>query len=819
MAYSKQMESILSVGLNTVSPWDALGPGEARQMKNFRLDEPGALVARLGYSVVRATLRAHSLFYGVTKFFAGVGASLYAGANFDAVIASGFDGLKLWFASFQDQVWVMNRAKQVRTDGVTSAPMSIAAPTTQPDAVVTPGGPLTGTYYYYVTFGDAAGYESNPSPISVSVFPVGASVNLSAIQVSAEPNVVKRRIYRGGGTQDAILFISDIPDNVTTTFTDNVDELTALDLDEELFLDNDVAPAARGVVGPYFGKLIAWSTVEHPARMYWTPTARPAAWPGANDNAAGNWVDCGSGDDEILIITNHNRYLVIYKQRSIWRLIGDPDTNDPELIDTNRGVTSQDGAVNAGGVDYFSGLEGLYTFNGDVVESVSAKVENVVEEGHLAYIDETNVRPRIGDYSTIACGLFDDTVYISFMNTDGVRDCYKFNSGQNAWAREASSMGGLISFCYVALPGTRMLAGLDAGGIVSIEQRFDGDGGTPIALSYQSGYFDQGNPNSIKRYGEIAIEFRIPPPSTLTIEALFDGGKTVLQLGTISSATTQWNHFALGRNASNLPDGEGVKAHNISIRISGAAVTQPIAIHKIVLFYYGEARTAKSFDSGVIDLGTQSDKSVQRFEVGYECGAALNWDVWTDLPGNVLASREVGAIPVTAGRHVETIVLTPRDGRFLRFMGWSTGPFQLHHLRVEKLDMAFYVDATRSYRTDFINSDDYVVAQLRDLELDYSSTAPIIATLFTDLPGGVLAARRTITFPARPTFGTERLQFDDAAHNFQTVDAKTFYVLFECPAGVGRVLGGAIGGRPFNGIYIDGATTPQGNYQSPVFAL
>jgi hypothetical protein len=99
----------------------------------------------------------------------------------------------------------------------------IPAPSTGINAAVGTAGALTGAYSYTQTFVTALG-ETAPWPGTATVVnPSSQRVNLTAI-APGPPGVIARRIYRTAATpQDPrnYQFLVEIPDNNTTTYTDN----------------------------------------------------------------------------------------------------------------------------------------------------------------------------------------------------------------------------------------------------------------------------------------------------------------------------------------------------------------------------------------------------------------------------------------------------------------------------------------------------------------------------------------------------------------------------------------------------------------------
>ena len=143
------------------------------------------------------------------------------------------------------------------------------------------------------------------------------------------------------------------------------------------------------MIGPHFSRLFAWSTALHKNRLFWTPPNLPQYWPGANDEQIGNWVDVGLDDEEIVWCTTHTNLLVIYKERSIWMLIGsDPGTAQLEQAYDGMGLAGQFALAPAGQIDYFVAPNGLHLFDMSQVHTISGQIlplfnQEVVNEGPL----------------------------------------------------------------------------------------------------------------------------------------------------------------------------------------------------------------------------------------------------------------------------------------------------------------------------------------------------------------------------------------------------------------------------------------------------
>lgn len=96
----------------------------------------------------------------------------------------------------------------------------VTDPSTALTAATGAAGLLTGTFYYKVTFIDAEDCETKPGPASSAVTPSSQQVSLSSIPLGGT-GVTGRRIYRSTTAGGTYRLVTEIADNVTTTYTDN----------------------------------------------------------------------------------------------------------------------------------------------------------------------------------------------------------------------------------------------------------------------------------------------------------------------------------------------------------------------------------------------------------------------------------------------------------------------------------------------------------------------------------------------------------------------------------------------------------------------
>jgi len=94
-------------------------------------------------------------------------------------------------------------------------------------------GVLTGDYYYRIAYITAIG-ETEPGEVSLLVQPSSQKVELTNIPTSSNSNVTGREIYRttASGSIIAMQLVATINDNITTTYSDNIADISLGELEE-----------------------------------------------------------------------------------------------------------------------------------------------------------------------------------------------------------------------------------------------------------------------------------------------------------------------------------------------------------------------------------------------------------------------------------------------------------------------------------------------------------------------------------------------------------------------------------------------------------
>lgn len=735
MSYQLKEQKIIPGGLNLLAPGDQVAEGDCLDLRHWwpgsagRLEQSPSLLTKNSPTVVSVQ---HSIcqadgriYYGGTD---GNLRQIGRGVN-DAAIDTGYDTTPLGMISYQGYVWIMNRAasKQRKDDGTTTSDWTPAAPSaptlydldwdgsaagsaTPNTAVGNPpevGGLLDGqAYYYYTTWQYGTLGESNPSTVA-TITPAPTSPHEGSIVrvvVGTAPSTATGwNIYRKVGPTPyrlnegvidiARTYVDDYGDEVHTHSDTQMLQLGIIMED-----DHDAAPAARVIADQvYNGRILVASSSTYPNRIWYTPALQPAFFRGSGNPNDGDWVDVGTDKgDAVLAMICHPGMVIIYRQRSIWRQVGDFGELNArlEVVVPDLGTVSVRGAVSTSLGDYFIGMDGVYKFNNDWAQKTSQKVEPVFRG--LA----TGTLPTLGTAyrSQMAIGYKNGRLWVSYADTGGTLIASMiYDVLTQRWFNSGDTYGAFLD------TGTDFLG---AGtGVFSVENSYSNLGSQ---LGYQSEFQDCGAPDHEKTFADLVIDHNTQG-ATITITIRTNKKRAATDsfvLTTITSSVQTRDVIPLvypsGYTTVALR-GLPIRAFDLSVRLTGSgASTTPVTIDSpILLHYYLEARQGKVFDTDETNHGMPGMvKTVDEveFDIDSTAGAGV-LQIYSDIPGGAMAARLGGGVAIaqTAGRQTIRIVLSsPIDGSLLRYVATTTTSFCVYGFRARVTPIGVHVDGTVS---------------------------------------------------------------------------------------------------------------------------
>jgi hypothetical protein len=202
----------LSAGIDLRRSPSLLKPNRARRLRNFSLQEPGALLVYPGWrthstaSLGAGRCQGGQRVYlsGSTFTLAAFGGSVYkpsdAGVWNAAVLAGLHASNEIYFPYDRDLVAVFDGSSVPKksTDGTTWTQMGITAPTVAPTASAVAGGSLTNGNTYELSYtytSSALGTESNASATVQQAVAAGNLTVRGSVTASADPQVDGINVY------------------------------------------------------------------------------------------------------------------------------------------------------------------------------------------------------------------------------------------------------------------------------------------------------------------------------------------------------------------------------------------------------------------------------------------------------------------------------------------------------------------------------------------------------------------------------------------------------------------------------------------------
>jgi hypothetical protein len=674
------------------------------------------------------------------------------------------------------------------SDGNTATNLANGAVTSLPN----------GTYTFYATFASTDDtIETNPSPVSNAVSLANQSVTLTNVPTSSDGRIGKRNVYAIGGTIQHALLVTTIPDNATTSWTFSFSDLDVTNGGEKMPTDNDPPPAAAGLIGPHFSRLFAWSTAANPNRLFYTEPGLPQYWPGSADPAVGNWVDVGAEGESIVWCTIHGNTLVIYKERSIWVLVGDPSSGYLDQRAEGLGLAGQFAVTPAGSIDYFVGPGGLYRFNLDHAQADGQTVQPLFTTSS----SNSSVRTPPGSVKSgtaynanwtypyaLALGYALGKLYVGYAEqASGTQYCLLvYHEKSQRWFYHRNGLTSVTGFFGFVFDGIQMVGLSGTAGGAAVGMNLDDfavaaatdPSSTAIDCEYQSHFEDCGLPDNQKVWLEIVIDYEFAG-DTAAVYVYTDNGaiSSVLGVG-LSGTGRKQQSFPLAYDSvlggpiikdPTSPTQSDLLAKNLSVGISSAA-SHTVILHNVYLYYYEEARLAASASSLPTDLGVGKVKQCKELELDIDATrGAVNCQVFSDLPGNAMAVRQSPVVATNPGRALLKFPFATTEGYLWRLAATAASaanPFRLYSARLlmrvigvyveayeaaagfvwDSMEMSFDSGITKIPRAYQIALAALPIKRFREISLEIETfNAAVTYTFSTDLPGNAQAVRQTGT--------------------------------------------------------------------------
>jgi hypothetical protein len=295
--------------------------------------------------------------------------------------------------------------------GDIAVPLGIDGPSSAITTATGAAGVLTGNYKYRVTFVNTDSFESNPSPASATVSPSSDKVELSDIPQSNNPQCVSRNIYRTEAGGSSYYLLTNIGDNHTTTYSDNIADSSLTTILETS--GHDAPPALQAIHS--HGSRIFGVAAGSPNKLVWCN-----AWDEWEYFDPNNFETFGSASDNTKKLVTLGEMLMLIQKDKAWtfdtRLWPEWNWRKREGR-AFRGVLSPVAALRLESGILCADARGGYLSDGDSSQSVTISVDAIFDAEEISLADNDAVDVSKIDYLSV--GYFRNLILLSYPSLFG----------------------------------------------------------------------------------------------------------------------------------------------------------------------------------------------------------------------------------------------------------------------------------------------------------------------------------------------------------------------------------------------------------------
>lgn len=393
-------------------------------------------------------------------------------------------------------------------------------------------GVLSGTYTYAATFVSDQGEESDVSALSNAVTLATQQGSLTNIPVG-DARTVSRNIYRIGNTLTSLYLVGSLPDNVSTSFADNLSDNAALTTG--VIVPGGVAGSPANT---RFGSQIAHYPCLHYDRVFWA-VGNTIVWSKPLNGFAypvNNFATVGNSTPITGLVSKWG-CLIIIKTDEI-RILSGTDENTFSLTRTESIVgTSWPFTIApiSNGV-LFANSQGPFIFNGAVSTKLTPKLDLLFrnENRNAANAIEVVNTAVTQNFCAVANT---DFFYLAVASAGSPSNNLLFVISMTTGTITTRSMP-VLSLAVDNTTGY-IYAGLANGDIIQLDDYTSlPDSQGPLNWTYQSKYTDAGNRGS--NLVVWALEFwGNTNGAVVTPTISYDGGLTSEKLPSFSTTSNQ----------------------------------------------------------------------------------------------------------------------------------------------------------------------------------------------------------------------------------------------------------------------------------------
>ena len=315
------------------------------------------------------------------------------------------------------------------------------------------------------------------------------------------------------------------------------------------FSGQTTPPQANEVIGAY-GRLWAADTTTNTKTVYWSDTLQGHKWSGGTAGSLDLTTVFPTGHDEIVALSAHNGFLVIFCKRSIIIYSGAESPANMVLHDTVEGVgcIARDSVQHTGTDIIFLSEDGVRSFGRTIQEKSMPMRDisnNVRTELTLAVRQQTN--PIKSIYSA------DEAFYLLSLQDSQTVYCFDMRNTLPDGANRVTTWGGVNPRSLALLQDGSIYFGREDGIF-----KYEGyqDNGNAYEMIYYSNPMNFGNSTNLKflKKFNITIIGNVASPTTLVWGYDYTGDYTKTTFGTALENTpiSEYNSAQFGDNTTTL---------------------------------------------------------------------------------------------------------------------------------------------------------------------------------------------------------------------------------------------------------------------------
>lgn len=253
-----------------------------------------------------------------------------------------------------------------------------------PIVTLSGSGNFTGVYSYKIVYVSKYGQLSNAGPQSRDVTAVShGQLNLTNIPTSTDPQVTARRLYRTVANGSIWLFLDEILDNTTTTFTDTfADGSLGNETPPQAgdFSDDNSRPPQAGIVKVWKRTVFVAGDPQNPETLYFSEDDEPESFP---------LINAFQLDGKITAMYETYSGLVVETETGKWQVIGDnPDFSVDKIIE-GMGCVGRRAAGTSRLIGYAVDRDGMRLFDLSNTKKISEPIRDRYDDAN--FINKVNI--------------------------------------------------------------------------------------------------------------------------------------------------------------------------------------------------------------------------------------------------------------------------------------------------------------------------------------------------------------------------------------------------------------------------------------------